>query len=183
VKTWTAAALGFADDTEVQIPNSINRIRIQGAGSRFVHGGSSLQEIVIPVLEINKARRSDVGKVDVDIISSTSNITSNSFVVNFYQKQPIADKILPRKLRAGFYTGAGQSISDVSNLQFNSTDNDAMAREKKHNFHFTAEAAQQNGQDVYLKLEEPIEDTNQYKLYKTITYRMLIAFASEFDDF
>lgn len=183
VQKWEGKALGFADETEAQIPKSINRIRIQGAGSRFVHGGASLQEIVVPVLEINKARKSDIEQVEIDIISGTSNITSNTFAVSFYQKQPVADKIQPRQIKAGFYTGAGQLISDVSTLLFNSTESDAMAREKRQSFLFTAEASKHNGQDVYLKLEEQIEGTSQFKIYKSITYRMLIAFSSEFDDF
>lgn len=183
VQKWEGEALGFADDTEAQIPKSINRIRIQGAGSRFVHGGASLQEIVVPVLEINKARKSDIEQVEIDIISGTSNITSNTFAVSFYQKQPVADKIQPRQIKAGFYTGAGQLISDVSTLLFSSTESDGMAREKRQIFLFTAEASKHNGQDVYLKLEEQIEGTSQFKIYKSITYRMLIAFSSEFDDF
>jgi uncharacterized protein (TIGR02687 family) len=183
VQKWEGKALGFADETEVQIPKSINRIRIQGAGSRFVHGGASLQEIVVPVLEINKARKSDIEQVEIDIISGTSNITSNTFAVSFYQKQAVADKIQPRQIKAGFYTGAGQLISDVISLLFNSNESDAMAREKRQSFLFTAEASNQNGQDVYLKLEEQIEGTSQFKIYKSFTYRMLIAFSSEFDDF
>jgi len=183
VQKWKGEALGFSDDTEALIPKSINRIRIQGAGSRFVHGGSSLQEIVVPVLEINKARKSDIEQVDIDIISGSSNITSNTFAVSFYQKQPIADKIQPRQIKAGFYTGTGQLISDVITLLFNSTETDAMAREKRQSFLFTAKASNQNGQDVYLKLEEQIEGTSQFKVYKSITYRMLIAFSSEFDEF
>jgi uncharacterized protein (TIGR02687 family) len=183
VQKWEGKALGFADETEAQIPKSINRIRIQGAGSRFVHGGASLQEIVIPILEINKARKSDIEQVEIDIISGTSNITSNTFAVSFYQKQPVVDKIQPRQIKAGFYTSDGQLISDVITLLFNSTENDAMAREKRQSFLFTAEASKHNGQDVYLKLEEQIEGTSQFKIYKSITYRMLIAFSSEFDDF
>lgn len=183
VQKWEAGTLGFSDDTEAQIPKSINRIRISGAGSRFVHGGASLQEIVVPVLEINKARKSDIEQVEIDIISGTSNITSNTFAVSFYQKQPVADKIQPRQVKAGFYTGAGQLISDVITLLFNSTESDAMAREKRQSFLFTAEASKHNGQDVSLKLEEQIEGTSQFKIYKSITYRMLIAFSSEFDDF
>ena len=183
VQKWEGKALGFADETEAQIPKSINRIRIQGAGSRFVHGGASLQEIVVPVLEINKARKSDIEQVEIDIISGTSNITSNAFAVSFYQKQPVADKIQPRQIKASFYTAAGQLISDVSTLLFSSTESDAMAREKRQNFLFTAEASKYNGQDVYLKLEEQIDGTSHFKIYKSITYRMLIAFSSEFDDF
>jgi uncharacterized protein (TIGR02687 family) len=183
VQKWSGSALGLGDETEVQVPKSINRIRIQGAGSRFVHGGSSLQEIVVPVLEINKARKSDIEQVEIDIISGSSNITSNTFAVSFYQKQPVADKIQQRQLKAAFYTGSGQLISDVKTLLFNSSENDAMGREKRQSFLFNSEAAKHNGQDVFLKLEELIEGTSQFKTYKSITYRMLIAFASEFDDF
>jgi len=183
VQKWEGKALGFADETEAQIPKSINRIRVQGAGSRFVHGGASLQEIVVPVLEINKARKSDIDQIEIDIISGTSNITSNTFAVSFYQKQPVAEKIQQRQIKAGFYTSAGQLISDLITLLFNSTESDAMAREKRQSFLFTAEASKHNGQDVYLKLEEQIEGTSQFKIYKSITYRMLIAFSSEFDDF
>lgn len=183
VKKWTGLQLGFGDDTEVLIPKSINRIRIQGAGSRFVHGGSSLQEIVIPVLEINKARKSDVEKVDVDIISGSTNITSNTFAVNFYQKLPISDKVHPRQIQSGFYTGNGLLISDVVTLLFNTADRDTRAREKRQTFMFTSQASKYNGQDVFLRLEEKIEGTNQFKTYKQVAYRMLISFGSEFDEF
>ena len=181
VKKWIGAEVGLKDDTEVLIPKSINRIRISGAGSRFVHGGSSLQEIVVPVLEINKARKSDIEQVDIDIISGSSNITSNTFAVSFYQKQPIADKVLPRQIRAAFYTGSDKLISDLVTLSFNSFETDALAREKRQTFLLNAEVSQYNGQDVYLKMEEQIEGTNQYKLYKNYTFRMMIAFSSDFD--
>jgi CMP-N-acetylneuraminic acid synthetase len=126
VQKWSGPALGLGDETEVQVPKSINRIRIQGAGSRFVHGGSSLQEIVVPVLEINKARKSDIEQVEIDIISGSSNITSNTFAVSFYQKQPVTEKVQVRQIKAAFYTGSGQLISDVKTLMFNSSENDAM---------------------------------------------------------
>lgn len=183
VKNWGKSTFGLGDDTEIQIPKSINRIRVQGAGSRFVHGGASLQEIVIPIIEINKARKSDIDQVQVDIISGSSNITSNTTPVNFYQKQPVSDKILQRQIRASFYSLDDALISDVKTILFNSTDDDAGSREQRQVFHFTSNASKYNGQDVTLKLEEQISGTNQYKTYKTITYRMLIAFTSEFDEF
>lgn len=183
VKKWSSAALDFADDTEALIPKSINRMRIQGAGSRYVHGGSTLQEIVIPVLEINKARKSDIEQVEVDVSSPSYNITSNTFGVSFYQKKPIGDKVLLRDIKAAFYTTENLPISDVSNIKFDSRDTDAAAREQRKTFVFTSEASKLNGQDVYLKLGENIEGTSHFKIYKTITYRMLIAFFSEFDDF
>ena len=61
---WAAASpraprtqLGLQSDLEVQIPKSIHRLRLAGGGTRFVHGGATLQEIVVPVLAINKKRK------------------------------------------------------------------------------------------------------------------------------
>jgi uncharacterized protein (TIGR02687 family) len=182
VQKWHGASIGFGDDTELLLPKSINRIRIQGAGSRFLHGGASLQEIVIPVLEINKARKSDIEQVEIDIISGSSNITSTTFGVSFYQKQAVAEKILSRQIKAGFYTASGKLISDVASLAFNSTNSDAAAREQQRSFIFNMNASKFNGQDVFLKLEESIEGTSQNKIYKSFTYRMMIAFSNEFDN-
>ena len=181
-KKWKGKQLGLADETEVLIPKSINRLRIQGAGSRFVHGGASLQEVVVPVLEINKSRKSDLEQVEIDIISGSTNITSNTFGISFYQKQTVADKVFPRRLKAAFYTASGKIISDTATLLFNSSDNDAAAREQRKTFLFVSDVSKYNGQDVVFKLEEPIEGTTQFKIYKIFTYRMLIAFSNEFDN-
>jgi uncharacterized protein (TIGR02687 family) len=101
LKTFTAAQLGLAGDLEIQIPKSINRMRIKGAGSRFVHGGASLQEVVLPVLLINKKRETDITQVTVDILRTTNRlITSGQLSVAFYQTGPVTDKVQSRKLRA-----------------------------------------------------------------------------------
>ena len=84
------------------MPKSINRLRLKGAGSRFVHGGASLQEVVIPVLKVNKKRESDVTNVEVEILrGSSSVITSGQLAVVLYQTEPVTDKVQPRVLRAG----------------------------------------------------------------------------------
>ena len=66
--TFQADQLGLDSELEVQIPKSIHRLRLAGSGSRFVHGGATLQEIVVPVLSVNKKRRSDVRPVNVKIL-------------------------------------------------------------------------------------------------------------------
>ena len=83
---FTPEQLGLAGEVEVQIPKSINRLRLKGSGSRFVHGGASLQEVVIPVLKINKKRQSDVTAVEVNILRGASSvITSGQLAVTLYQ--------------------------------------------------------------------------------------------------
>ena len=83
MKKFSSAQLGLAGDLDVLISNSINRLRIKGAGSRFVHGGASLQEIVIPVLRVGKQREVDIKQVEVQIIVSGRSLLSSGQTAAF----------------------------------------------------------------------------------------------------
>jgi uncharacterized protein (TIGR02687 family) len=174
--------LGLAGDVEVQIPKSINRLRLKGSGSRFVHGGASLQEVVIPVLRINKKRKSDVSSVEVDILRGASSvITSGQVAVTFYQAGPATDKIQPRTLRAGIYTESGTLISDAHDLTFDLSSENPRERELQMRFILTREADEYNGREVVLRLDEKHAGTSHYKEYKSVRYLMRRSFTSDFD--
>lgn len=182
--SFTSEQLGLAGDLEVQIPKSINRLRLKGSGSRFVHGGASLQEVVIPVLKINKKRQSDVSAVDVDILRGASSvITSGQLAVTLYQSSPVTDKIQPRTLRAGIYTDTdeGELISDCHDLHFDLTSENPRERELQVRFVLTRKADNANGQEVILKLEEKHAGTSHYKEYRSLRYVMRRSFTSDFD--
>ena len=174
--------LGLAGDMEINIPKSINRLRIKGAGSRFVHGGASLQEVVIPVLRINKKRKSDISSVEVDILrGGTSVITSGQLALEFYQTAPSTDKVQPRTLRAGIYTMQGELISDSHTLVFDSDSDNPRERKLQVRLVLTREADKVNGQDVLLRLEENVAGTSHYKEYKSLKYLVRRSFTSDFD--
>lgn len=179
---FISAQLGLAGEMEVQIPKSINRLRLKGSGSRFVHGGASLQEVVIPVLKINKKRQSDVTAVEVDILRGASSvITSGQLAVALYQAGPVTDKIQSRVLRAGIYTEAGDLISDSHELTFDLTSDNPRERELQVRFVLTRKADEANGQEVILKLEEKHAGTSHYKEYKSLRYLVRRSFTSDFD--
>jgi uncharacterized protein (TIGR02687 family) len=179
---FTPEQLGLAGEVEVQIPKSINRLRLKGSGSRFVHGGASLQEVVIPVLKINKKRQSDVTAVEVDILRGASSvITSGQLAVTLYQAGPVTDKIQPRVLRAGIYTEAGDLISDSHDLTFDLSSENPRERELQVRFVLTRKADEANGQEVILRLEEKHAGTSHYKEYKSLRYLMRRSFTSDFD--
>lgn len=182
LRKFTPTQLGLAGVVEVQIPKSINRLRLKGSGSRFVHGGASLQEVTIPVLKINKKRQSDVTSVEVEILrGSSSMITSGQIAVALYQVIPVTDKIQPRVLRAGIYNQAGESISDLHELNFDLTSDNPRERELQVRFVLTRKADEANGQEVILKLEEKHGGTSHYKDYKSCRYLMRRSFTSDFD--
>jgi uncharacterized protein (TIGR02687 family) len=179
---FTPEQLGLAGEVEVQIPKSINRLRLKGSGSRFVHGGASLQEVVIPVLKINKSRQSDVTTVEVDILRGASSvITSGQLAVTMYQAGPVTEKIQPRVLRAGIYTEAGDLISDSHNLTFDLSSDNPRERELLVRFVLTRKADEANGQEVILRLAEKHAGTSHYKEYKSLRYLMRRSFTSDFD--
>lgn len=179
---FTPEQLGLAGEVEVQIPKSINRLRLKGSGSRFVHGGASLQEVVIPVLRINKKRQSDVTAIEVEILRGASSvITSGQLAVTLYQAGPVTDKIQPRVLRAGIYTEAGDLISDSYDLTFDLSSDNPRERELQVRFVLTRKADEANGEEVILRLEEKHAGTSHYKEYKSLRYLMRRSFTTDFD--
>ena len=179
---FTAGQLGLGGVLEVQIPRSINRLRLKGSGSRFVHGGASLQELVIPVLRINKKRQSDVSAVEVEILRGANTmITSGQLAVIMYQTGPVTEKVQPRHLRAGIYTEAGELISDSHELTFDLSSENPRERELQVRFVLTRKADEANGQEVILRLEERHAGTSHFREYKSLRYLMRRSFTSDFD--
>jgi len=182
LKKFGATQLGMVGDVEVQLPKSINRLRRQGSGSRFVHGAATLQEIVVSVIQVSKKRKSDVSQVDVDFIGTSSSvITSGQFSAAFYQLQPCSEKVQPRTLLAGIYNEAGELISNSHELVFDSASGNARERETKLQFVLSSYADKSNNQDVYLRLMEDVKGTSKQRMYKQTRYTIRRSFTSDFD--
>jgi len=182
-KHFTAEQLNLSGDAEVLIPKSINRIRIKGAGSRYVHGGASLQEIVIPLLKVTKTRQDTTKQVDVDIIKSTDKITTNILAVSFLQTDLVSEKVLPRQIRSAIYAEDGEMLSDQFTYNFDIAEGTERMREVKHRFHLSSKASgKYKNQRVKLLLDEPVENSSQWRNYKEYSYTLNISFTNDFDD-
>jgi uncharacterized protein (TIGR02687 family) len=182
MKHFTPVELGLAGDLEVLIPNSIHRLRVKGAGSRYVHGGASLQEIVIPVLRVGKSRASDVQMVEVQIIASTRNlISSGQHAVTLYQAQPVSEKLQPRALIAGLYSLDGTLISDEHPVMFDYRADNPREREMPLKFLLSRDADAFNGQDVLLKLRMQIGKTSHFEDYQSQRYELRRGITTDFD--
>lgn len=180
-KFFSAQDLKLKGSIDVLIPKSINRLRKQGSGSRFVHGGATLQEIIIPIIKVNKKRQSDTSRVDVEILQGTTNtITSGQHSVVFYQKEPTTEKIQPRALRVGIWAD-NELISDSHEIPFDNRAESPREREMKVRFILTRKADEYNNKEVFLRLEENISGTSHYEEYKTVKFIIRRSFTSDFD--
>jgi uncharacterized protein (TIGR02687 family) len=182
MKKFGSAELGLAGDLDVLIPNSINRMRVKGAGSRFVHGGASLQEIIIPVIRVGKRREADVGKVEVQIIvSGRSLISSGQTAVTLYQVQAVSEKLQQRELLAGIYASDGTLVSDEHQLVFDYTPDNPRERELPLKFLLSREADTYNNQDVSLKLRERVGKTSHFEEYTSHSFQLRRGISTDFD--
>jgi hypothetical protein len=182
MKKFSAANLGLAGDLDVLIPNSINRLRVKGAGSRFVHGGASLQEVVIPVIRVSKKREADVNEVEVQIIhQGRTLITSGQIAVTFYQAQAISEKMQARELVAGIYAADGSLISDEHVLRFDFASENPREREVPRKFLLARDADKFNNQDVFLKLRQKVGRTSHYQDHANQRFQLRRGITTDFD--
>ncbi len=176
--TFKPDQVGLSSDLEVQIPNSIQRIVQSGAGYQFVHGGASLQEIVVPVIQINKRRIDTVEPVNVDIHPESDRITTGQIVVKLYQSAKVEPHKPARRLRAGLYFG-DILISNEQEMTFDSSSDAGRDRFQSVTLLLGRNADEANNHSVEFRLSEPIEGTDQWKKYKSAPYTVKRAFASD----
>ncbi len=179
-KLFEPEQVGLASDLEVQVPKSIHRLRLPGAGSRYVHGGAALQEIVVPVLAINKKRKSDTRQVNVEAQPETDKITTGQLVVKLYQAEPVSEKVQPRVLRAGLYVGE-TLISNQAELTFDQASDDVRDRYQSARMLLSQEADAFNNRTVEFRLEEQIPNTRKWRVYQRVPYTLRRSFTTDFD--
>ena len=180
VKTWNSEDVGLKAGLQVQTAKGMNRIRKQGSGSRFVHGGSMLQEVVVPVLHVNIKKTADVSQVEVDILNKRAKLTTNNQTISFFQTEAVTEKIKEMTLRIGFYDAEGNLISDSFTTTFASESNNTTQREQKYTFMFRNQLSKLNGQEVMLRMERSIPNSDQFAQYKEFPYKVNVMFQAEF---
>ena len=176
---YKAEDLGLAGDEQIAIPLASQRMRQAGSGSRYVHGGASLQEICLPLLQVSKKRVSDVAQVDVEIRrSGGKTISSGVLVFRLYQMQPVSEKMQGRTLRIALYDYAGEPISELKTMIFDSEDSSDKARDIECRLTLTSKADKAG--DAILRLEELIPGTDKYKEYRSESYTISRMFEIDF---
>lgn len=156
---WRAEQLGLDGDIQVQIPRALHRLRFQGSGVRYVHGGATLQEVVVPLVTLTQSRSKDVSKVTVDLNVSGPTVTSSTVLVLLTQREPVTGKRRGRTLRVGVYAGDGTLLSNERTVMLDSASDDIRDRHTNVELVLSQDADAYNGQTVQVRADELIHDT------------------------
>ncbi len=181
VKVFDSTALGVSGDWSAAFPLSLGRFPLQGSGMRYVHGGISLQEVVVPVVKIHKARTDDTGRVEVELLRVPAKITTGQLSIALFQDRPALDKVLPRTLRAGVFAKDGTSLSEIKTMTFDSKETEARQRETTVLIVLSSAADAFNNREVDLRLEEIVPGTSQIVTYKTDSLKLQKPFTTDFE--
>ena len=108
-------------------PRENVRIKMSGGGMNFVHGGISLQEMVVPVIDYQFLRNAsktyqrnrekyDTKPVTISLLSATRKISNMIFSLNFYQKEAVGDNRSACNYQLYFTDASGKQISDTARI-------------------------------------------------------------------
>lgn len=99
------------------VPKSTIRFKMKGQGVNFVHGGASLQEVVVPLITFKNARRGqkhsqETQKVDIKLTNTSRKITNSIFKLDFFQTEKVGGKMTPRTVNIFMVDDQEEKISN-----------------------------------------------------------------------
>ena len=114
-------------------PWDATRIKTTGGGENYVHGGITLQEMCVPVISFRNVRTTSKNYVEVTdaelkLLSESRKISNLLFSLDFFQSQPVEDKIQPCTYTMYFIDDMGTVISDRQTVIAERTSDNASER-------------------------------------------------------
>ncbi|MFB9859614.1 BREX-1 system phosphatase PglZ type A [Salinicoccus siamensis] len=107
----------IANQQECYVPKSTIRFKMKGQGVNFVHGGASLQEVVVPLITFKNARKGqarsrETQQVDIKLTNTARKLTNSIFQLNFFQTEKVEGKMTPRTANIFMVDEQEQKISN-----------------------------------------------------------------------
>lgn len=117
---------------KVVSPYSYDLFKTPGVGLQYIHGGASLQETVVPVIQIGELssakNRDAVSPVEVRLKSVTRKITNRSFSLDFEQTEKVGGAKLAISCETYIVDEDGKKVSGTYSFVAASTSDDAATR-------------------------------------------------------
>lgn len=172
--------LNKENDLQLYIPNGSIRNRIQGPGANFVHGGASLQEVVIPLITFKNKRATQKGvktveKVNVELTSRTRSITNKLFTLQFFQSEKVENKNIARTVNIYMEDDNGNIISNIETIIANKTNE--KSKERMFSKQFALETIEFDRNKYYFLV---IKDTETDQYTAKIPFKINLGIVNDF---
>lgn len=105
--------LGNEDTKSVSFPIGNSVFKVRGGGQNYVHGGSSPQELLIPVLKIKMEKgHVETRPVQITLVSILRKITNLITTLDFLQSEPVSDVVKEAAYKVFFVSEQNERISN-----------------------------------------------------------------------
>ena len=129
--------LGNEDSKVVSYPVSSNIFKVTGGGVNYVHGGSSPQEMLVPVLEFKMERgHMETKNAEIVLVSIVHKITNLITSMDFIQSDAVSDTVKAAKYRIFFFSEDNEKISNENSYVADSREENAQKRIFRMRFTF-----------------------------------------------
>ena len=129
--------LGSNDLRVVSYPVSSNVFKTPGAGQNYVHGGSSPQEMIVPVVNIKMEKgHMETTNVQISLVSMVQKITNLITTMDFIQSDPVSDTVKAATYKMVFMSEDGERISNENIYVADSREPDSQKRIFRMRFNF-----------------------------------------------
>ncbi len=168
-------------------PRENVRIKMSGGGLNFVHGGISLQEMVVPLIDYHFLRTGstayqknraliDTKPVEVNLLSSGRKISNMIFSLNFYQKEAVGNNREKANYSLYFTDSTGKVVSDTSRIIADKTEE----QDRVFRCTFNLKSLQFDSKETYYLV---ISDESGLQMPQREEFQIDIAFADDFGFF
>ena len=125
------------DQKNVIIPLSTHVFKVTGGGQNFVHGGSSPQEMIIPVIDVKVEKgHAETKPAQITLVSTVQKITSLISSLDFIQSEPVSDVIKETSYRIYFISEDQEKISNEYIVTADKSDENPSKRIFRLKFNF-----------------------------------------------
>lgn len=164
------------DNKFVSYPVSSNVFKVAGGGQNYVHGGSSPQEMLVPVIEIKMDRyHVDTHPASIALVSSLNKITNLITAIDFFQTEAVSDTVKAANYKLYFITDNGDKISNENIFIADSREQDPAKRIMRMNFRFKNQKYDK-AKHYYLVVHD---DENDFEVWRKSVI-MDLAFTDDF---
>ncbi len=147
------------DNLFIIIPRSVNRYKLQGSGNQYVHGGGSLQELIVPVLESSRKKEDITTLVEPRLLGKELKLISNLLKFSLLQEAPVSAMEKERSLLAGIYLG-NELVSQEKEIRMNKTSENPSERIFNIDLHLIS-GSSSLGQNFKLKVFDAENDKDK----------------------
>ena len=129
--------LGNHDERVISVPIGSDIFKVAGGGQNFVHGGSALQEMLIPVIDVKTSKaHTETKSVSIALVSLIHKITNLTTNLDFIQTEAVSDVNKETTYKVYFISGDNEKISNDNMYVADKKDEDASKRVFRLKFTF-----------------------------------------------